>query len=282
MKVISKRILPRSEHRKVYDLSMKDNHNYVITKSDIIVHNSGKGFVTSRLLGIEGQTFDVDALKSLVLRAPGIKKKIHDELGIDLANFDRSHLKDPDTVSKLHDIVSVGLNLDKKEKSAFFASVLAGDPERKPNIIFDVTLSYLQKFDNLIRNVKELGYDPKNVHIVWVVNDVEVALKQNAVRDRVVKPEILINTHKGASQTMADIVNMGNDLKKYMDGAIVFAFNKVGVDSELVKSGKGGSYLKDANYFFIKKPGAPVISIDKIADDIRNKIREYVPKNLEW
>lgn len=149
-------------------------------------------------------------------------------------------------------------------------------------MIFDVTLSSLQKFDNIARNVSELGYDKKNVHIVWVINDIEVAMDQNAKRDRTVKPEILINTHKGASQTMADIVGLGTDLKKYMDGAIVFVFNKVKVDTELVKSDAGGSYIKDAAYFFIKKPGQAVMSIDSIDADIRAKIRSYVPKNVEW
>jgi hypothetical protein len=129
---------------------------------------------------------------------------------------------------------------------------------------------------------------------VWVVNDIEVAKAQNKKRDRVVPTDILVNTHRGASATMNDIVNMGNGLKKYMDGDIVFAFNKVGVDSELVKSGKsgkkigmkgkteGGQYLKDAEYFYVKRKGARAIPVAKLDKQIRMKISKYVPKGVEW
>ena len=127
-----------------------------------------------------------------------------------------------------------------------------------------------------------LGYDTKNIHLVWVVNDIEVAKKQNQNRDRVVPVEILVNTHRGASQTMLDIINMGKQLTRYMDGDIVFAFNKVGVDSNLVSSGKGGSYIKDSNYFYVKRQGKPVLTKEKISRDLRAKIKSYVPRNAEW
>jgi hypothetical protein len=95
--------------------------------------------------------------------------------------------------------------------------------------------------------------------------------------------EILVNTHRGASQTMLDIVNMGDRLKKYMDGDIVFAFNKVGVDAELAKSDSGGgSYVKTANYFYVKRSGKPVMDAESISKDVRAKISQYVPKNAEW
>lgn len=242
---------------------------------------SGKGFIKDKLVGLEGYTFDVDALKTLAAKTPAIIKKVKDELGVDLADLG-SNLKIAANVGKLHEIIGEYLNLDDKKTQALYASILTAAPDRKPNIIFDVTLKDLQKLEKITRQVKGLGYDPKLVHIVWIVNDIEVAQKQNAARDRVVPAEILVNTHRGAAQTMLDIVNMGQSLKKYMDGDIVFAFNKVGVDSDLQKSGKGGSYVKTANYFYIKRSGMPVMALDDINTDIRRKIADYVPKNTEW
>ena len=79
-----------------------------------------------------------------------------------------------------------------------------------------------------------------------------------------------------------------------MDGDIVFAFNKVGVDSSLEKSNqsgkkigmkgktKGGSYVKDANYFYVKRAGKAPTSVDKLDKEIRMKIKNYVPKNVDW
>lgn len=255
---------------------------------------SGKGFVKSKLLGVEGWDFDVDAIKKLAISAKGITKKIKDELGFDLAKLrGPDALKNPDNVAKMHDIVGIQLKLDKKKQKTLFTSILTADPDRKPNLIFDVTLRDLQKFADISRNVQELGYEKDAIHIVWVVNDIEVAVDQNAKRARVVPTEILMNTHRGVSQTMADIVALGKTLKKYMDGAIVFAFNKFKVDSDLVASGrpgkdlagkktKGGSYIKKSNYFFIKKPGQPVMPMKNIDKDIKLKIKSYVPKNVDW
>lgn len=240
---------------------------------------SGKGFVKERLLGVEGFTFDVDAIKTLALKADGLNKKVQDELGTDLSKL---NLKNPEDVAKVHEIIGDYLKIDDKRLEAMYRSIISSSPDRKPNMIFDVTLKNLQKLDKLTRAVKKLGYDDRNIHIVWVVNDIEVAIDQNAKRSRTVAVEILVNTHRGVSQTMMDIIQMGKKIKTYLDGDIVFAFNKVGVDSELVKSERGGSYIKDANYFLVKKAGKDVMSLDMISHDIRAKIGKYVPKNVDW
>lgn len=140
------------------------------------------------------------------------------------------------------------------------------------------SLTQLQKYTLPIQS---LGYDPKNIHIVWVINDIEIAKKQNLERDRTVPVEILVNTHRGASSTMNDIVKMGNDLRRYMDGEIVFAFNKVGVDSRIEKSKSGGMYITDANYFYVKRRGKPVDET-KLTKEVRSKISEYTPPSVSW
>ena len=159
-----------------------------------------------------------------------------------------------------------------------------------------MTLKDLQKLEKLTRQVSSIGYAKENIHIVWVVNDIEVAKQQNKTRDRVVDTNILINTHRGASQTMGDIVNMGKGLRKYMDGDIVFAFNKVDVDSTVLKNQpkgagdkigmkgktKGGIFIKDANYFYVKRKGKPPIPVAKLEKSLRMKIKAYVPKGVSW
>lgn len=239
---------------------------------------SGKGFIKDKLIGAEGYNFDVDALKSLAMRTPKLVERIKKEFGVDPSKLD---LKKPDDVAKLHDIIGTALNLDDKRKQILFTSIMTAAPDRKPNLIFDVTLKDLRKLQNITHQVKNLGYDNEKIHIVWVINDIEIAKKQNAERSRQVPIEILINTHRGASFTMHDIVNMGNDLKKYMDGDIVFAFNKVKVDSEVAKSDKGGMYIKDAKYFYVKRSGKSVDQ-EKLTADLRAKISSYVPPSATW
>ena len=242
---------------------------------------SGKGFVLSNLVGLEGKVFDVDELKTLASKTPAIKRRVAQELGVDLEDL-ASNLKNPENVGKLHDIMGDYLEIDKRKERAFYRGVLSAPEDRKPNIIFDMTLKSLDKLDKIAKDAAKLGYDKKNIHIVWVVNDIEVAKQQNLKRSRTVPSEILVNTHRGAANTMGDIINMGTRLKKYIDGDIVFAFNKVGVDANLVKSGKGGSYVKDANYFYVKRAGKAPTSVEKLDKEIRAKIKAYVPKNVDW
>src|SRR5210317_36127 len=242
---------------------------------------SGKGFVLSNLVGVEGKVLDVDALKTLAAKTPAIQKRVKDQMGVDLSDL-ANNLKDPENVSKLHGIIGDYLKLDKRVNTALYTGIMTAAPDRKPNIIFDVTLKDLQKLQNITRQAAQLGYDKKNIHIVWVVNDIEVAKKQNLSRSRTVPTEILVNTHRGAANTMGDIINMGKSLQRYMDGDIVFAFNKVGVDADLAKSGKGGSYVKDANYFYVKRKGKAPVSVKDLEDDIKRKIASYVPKGVEW
>lgn len=242
---------------------------------------SGKGFVKKKLLGIEGFSFDVDEMKKMASAAPRINERVKKELGIDMKKLS-SNLKDPANVSKLHEIIGDYLELDERRLKVFYTSIFAAAPDRKPNIIFDVTLSSLTRLEELTRQVNNLGYEKDNVHIVWVVNDIEVAKSQNETRARKVPVEILVNTHRGASQTLADILNMGKTLDNYMNGDIVFAFNKVKVDTEVSFSGKGGMYLKNTNYFYAKKAGKPPLSTKQLSVSIKSKIAEYVPKSVDW
>jgi hypothetical protein len=81
---------------------------------------------------------------------------------------------------------------------------------------------------------------------------------------------------------MLDIMNMGKKLRKYMDGDIVYAFNKVGVDSSLSKSKRGGSYIKDANFIYVKKSGKPPTPVGRLGTDLLKKIQGYVPDANTW
>lgn len=240
---------------------------------------SGKGFQSSTLLGIEGKTLDVDELKKLAIGSTKFAAKVKEETGHDLKSLD---LKVPENVSRVHEILSSVYNMDKKRESALFASILTAPQDRKPNIIFDVTLKGRSKLESITRNVKELGYDPKNIHIVWVVNKIDVAIEQNKSRDRVVPEEILLDTHEGAAMTMKAILDMGDKLKSYMDGVIYLTFNAVGIDTSVEKSGNGGKYVKDANYIKVKEVGKRQLSSSELGDEVYDKIKSYVPKVDSW
>ena len=239
---------------------------------------SGKGFVVNNLLGIEGYKFDTDDIKTMSLKSPRLKQRIHHEFGIDLEDMD---LKNPDNVSKIHEIIDT-LNIDNGRLNSLYKSIALSDSERKPNLIFDVTLKDLQKLHRISSAVKSLGYDTQNIHIVWVVNDIEVAKDQNLKRARTVPTEILVNTHRGVSMTMHSIITMGQDLEKYMDGDIVISFNKINVDTTLEKSIHGGKHVTSSDYFYIKRQGHGVRSLSDVESSVITKLRKYTPPGETW
>lgn len=240
---------------------------------------SGKGFTLGKILGIEGQTMDVDALKSLVIGSEKLAREIKTKTGHDVKTMD---LRKPDNVATMHHIVADLFGISNKNQERVYAGIVSADADRKPNLIFDVTLKGMSKLASIARDVEKLGYMKENVHIVWVMNDVHIAIEQNAKRSRVVPTEILMDTHEGAALTMAKILNMGDSLKQYMDGDIWISFNKVGVDSEIKKSGNGGMFVVKSNYIKVKARGKKQKAVDELGKDLVSKISAYAPKTDTW
>lgn len=240
---------------------------------------SGKGFTLEKLLGIEGITLDVDALKKLVMGSTKLAAEIKAKTGHDVKTMS---LKNPDNVATLHHVIADVFNVSNKNQARVYAGIAAAPEDRKPNLIFDVTLKSMSKLASIARDVETLGYHKENIHIVWVMNDVHIAMQQNLKRDRVVPKEILMDTHEGAALTMAKILNMGDSLKQYMDGDIWISFNKVGIDSEIKKSDKGGMFVVKSNYIKVKSKGKAQKSIDQLDKELVAKVAAYAPKTDTW
>lgn len=240
---------------------------------------SGKGFTLEKLLGIEGITLDVDALKKLVMGSDKLAAEIKKQTGHDVKTM---NLKNPENVSTLHHVIADVFSISNKNQNRVYSGIMAAPEDRKPNLIFDVTLKGISKLASIARDVEKLGYKKENVHIVWVMNDVHIAMQQNQKRDRVVPKEILMDTHEGAALTMAKILNMGDSLKQYMDGDIWISFNKVGVDSEIKKSSGKGMFVVKSNYIKVKARGKPQKSVAELDKEIVAKVAAYAPKTDTW
>ena len=246
---------------------------------------AGKGFIQSKLLGIEGKVINVDDVKTWVGKSVQLVSLIKAKTGVDIS-YEALPLSDPKNTSILHDIISNVMGITDKLEANLFKSIATSAPDRKPNLIFDVTLKDLDKLDRITRNVMPLGYEKDNIHIVWIVTPVEKAIQQNIERGkqvggRMVSTEILIATHKGAAMTLHDLIySVDTSLSKYMNGDMWIAFNMAGVDSDVKRSSAGGSFIgKGAQYVKIKKQGSPIQIPEK---ELANKIASYVPKTGSW
>ena len=230
---------------------------------------SGKGYVLNNLVGLEGVVFDVDKLKSLSLRSIKIRKKVLELTGKDVSTLD---LKKPEDVTFLHNIIGE-LGIMDKKLNTFLNAVFS--TEYKPNIIFDVTLRDLSKLDNIYHQVTEFGYKRENIHLVWVVNDIETALIQNLERERSVDSNILISTHRSVATTANLILNKTVSISNYVGGDFWIVFNKRGIDSLTKFSDKGGFYIKDALYIKVKDQYQEIKDLSEISDEILDKLEQY-------
>jgi hypothetical protein len=267
------------EKQDFFGFSIGEDDKRFILKNWIVNHNSGKGFVLSKLVGMEGKVMDVDALKTMAMASSKIVARVKDELGIDISKL---QLKNKENVFKLHDIISNEIGLDSRFKAMIETTVGNADKDRLPNIIFDKTMKSLKHIKEVSLFAKTAGYDLKNVHIVWVVTDIEVAKEQNLNRSRTVPDEILTDTHTGVSSIMRYIINeIPSDIRNFIDGDIYITFNTAGIDSKFVKSKFGGSFLKTANYLKIKESGKP-INQKMVTTKVIEKIKKYVPNPKNW
>lgn len=262
----------------------------------------------NNVLLFKGKTFDVDALKTNILRF-GSKEEsriwqeykkyaeIENEKGNHIkTNLNDLDLKNPIDVSTLH-MFSKAKGYDDKFKELFFK--VASETKNKPNVIFDVTLKKVSAIDEDIKPYVKLGkYDKKNVHIVWILNSFEIALEQNEQRARKVSLEIMSQTHEGAALTMREILENSENYRDVIDGDIWIVPNQVKVDSSVIQNTgneiewKGKKYSRNAetkkksmvidkySAICIKKSAQSAMKYEEIENFLKEKIRAYVPEEI--
>lgn len=256
---------------KVGDEAYPQGDNIVIFAGG---SGSGKSFILKNLLGLEGKVFDPDELKTFYLKNKKLQDKLKVDYDIDISKF---NMKDPKDVETLH-LLLTKKGIHEKRIEVFLNT--ASKLTNKPNIVFDTTLSSLDKFNNIIKQTTNVGYKPENIHIVWVLTDYDTALENNARRDRQVPLVVFHNAHTGVSLTIKELLNNSESLNG-LDGDIVLVFNNP-KDTELKKSDKGGKYVSKSNYVFLKRKGQSPLSVDNINKEIVDKINEYIPKETNW
>lgn len=239
---------------------------------------SGKGCQLKNLVGLDGKVLDVDKLKVLVLENEFFRKLFKKKYNREIKS---DSLKDPEFTRDLHNFMK---EQGIKERVYNSLNYIADIKERKPNLIFDVTLSDLEQFQTICTVADRLGYDRKNVHLIWVINTLEVALEQNASRTRMVPENIVKQIHRNVAGTMYDICKMGSSVTQYLDGDIWFSFNQKNVDVKVKTQEKNISenfVIKEANMIKIKSAGGPIQFPKEEVKELTQKIYEYT-KFTDW
>ena len=244
---------------------------------------SGKGFAIKNFLdGSKYKVRDVDEWKRAFLRIAILKRK-HPEL----RSLD---LRKPNDVYKLHMFVR-----DKGIKDKTLNLMLGeANKGRLPNIIFDVTMKDKSDITKVLPDLMGVGYSPRDIHIVWVLTNYEIAVHQNKdpKRGRVVPDEIMLKTHKGAGETMWSFINKGTPAT--LDGSVhvilggakhtVFWKGPDGKPLDGTIKGKYGTdkvLIKDFKYLTVKDAGKNMATDSALKAEVLNWIRENTPTALK-
>jgi hypothetical protein len=237
---------------------------------------SGKGFARTGF--IENEKFkalDVDELKGLLIKLS--------KLGKADPMLAKLNLRNPKDVEYLHKYVK-----DRKLPEKKLTSLLKGaTPGNLPNILFDVTLGREGKIEDLMARLLKLGYDKRNMHIVWVLTDYTLAVKQNQERPRVVSADIMLDTHVGTAKEMHKFLTEGTPAGLNGDIHVILGGNKNNIlykDKEgnpiLTGKKKNQVVIKTFTSVKVKEQGKRHDSKSEVTKKVFNWIDDNAPVDL--
>ena len=218
---------------------------------------SGKGVILDKLLTIRGKGFNVDDIKKTLLKlgdmsslAKTFEKETHRSLGtIQLGEVGDTMI--------MHDFIKRHKLNDSLTNTFFWANATN---KYRPNVVFDVTLRDINKLQS-IGELCDIGnYRPINRHLVWVLTNIDLAIDQNASRDRKVEQSILLRTHEGASRTIEQLVKQSD--RSIIDGDVWIVFNGITINGRDLKM--KGNVVQSYQAFQLKQQGKPWKSVHDI------------------
>ena len=295
-------------------VDLKDYKAYQLIEKQILYNNgakygqvvflaggagSGKGFAVQHFMqGSEFKIRDVDELKIAFQKLDALGKfttqNLLDKYGDKISDKDKEliqreltdknlkmgqlDLKTPTHVYILHVLIRA---TDVKNKTLDL--MLAGaEKGQLPNLIFDSTFKEVSDMTDVLPKLFAAGYEPKNIHVSWVLTNYQIAIKNNKSRARVVPEDILLATHAGAAQTVYNLVT--KSMPESVQGGVYVILNNPEntifiVDSQTgkaYKDKKGNPVIKDFKYLTLKEPGKPA----KKELDVKKQLLTWIKDNV--
>ena len=299
-------------------LEFKDYKAYELVEKQILYNNgkkygqivflaggagSGKGFAIKHFMqGSDFKVRDVDELKIAFQKLDALGKfttqNLLDKYGDNISEKDKEliqkelidanvkmsdlNLKTPTHVYILHVLIRATGAKDKT-----LELMLAGSEKGQlPNIIFDSTFKEISDMTDVLPKLFNAGYQPKDIHVSWVLTNYQIAIKNNKKRNRVVPEDILLATHAGAAQTVYNLVT--NAMPPEVQGGVYVILNNPEntifiVDpktNKAYKDKKGNPVIKDFKYLTLKEPGKPAKTELDVKKQLLTWIRDNVPPDV--
>ena len=231
---------------------------------------SGKGFASEKFMQKDlFRVRDVDEWKKAFIKLSADMKRYSELKGLNLRN--------PDDVFKLHMAVKK-MGIKGRSLQLLLRDVR---PDRLPNIMFDITFKDTDEIDEAMPMLLRAGYQPRDIHITWVLTNYHIAVKQNKERDRVVPDDIMIGTHTGAATSMYNVIK-GN-LPRGVDGQVNIVLNNknntIKFKSSEFTSDKKIENVQDFEYFRLKREGQPIDTSEKAIHKVMTWVKSNIPRN---
>ena len=231
---------------------------------------SGKGFASEKFMQKDlFRVRDVDEWKKAFIKLSADMKRYSELKGLNLRN--------PDDVFKLHMAVKK-MGIKGRSLQLLLRDVR---PDRLPNIMFDITFKDTDEIDEAMPMLLRAGYQPRDIHITWVLTNYHIAVKQNKERDRVVPDDIMIGTHTGAATSMYNVIK-GN-LPRGVDGQVNIVLNNknntIKFKSSEFTSDKKIENVQDFEYFRLKREGQRIDTSEKALEKVMTWVKSNIPRN---
>ena len=231
---------------------------------------SGKGFASEKFMQKDlFKVRDVDEWKKAFIRLSSEMKRYSELKGLNLRN--------PDDVFKLHMAVKK-MGIKGRSLQLLLRDVR---PDRLPNIMFDITFKDTDEINEAMPMLLRAGYQPRDIHITWVLTNYHIAVKQNKERDRVVPDDIMIATHTGAATSMYNVIK-GN-LPRGVDGQVNIVLNNknntIKFKSSEFTSDKKIENVQDFEYFRLKREGQTIDTSEKAIHKVMTWVKSNIPRN---
>lgn len=234
---------------------------------------SGKGFAATNFMDKAiFKVRDVDELKNQAIALAKFKGD-----NPEIANVKLSNAGD---VMKLHQHVK-----DKGWKDRTLTNLLSSvKGGMLPNIMFDVTMKDVGDIKEVMPALEAVGYQPNDIHVVWVLTNFYIAVQQNKDRERRVPDEILLKTHVGAALTVTDMLRGKFGVLGHTVNGEMYVILGGNANTVLMTTGDTPETLKGMNKFQ-QASGVPIqreIKNSKIDPKTGKKEMQFVIKSFKY
>ncbi len=232
--------------------------------------------------------FNVDDIKELITKLKDFPDDMYRSLRSHILlgkPIEQVDLKSEEDTVALHLYIKK-IGLDSKKISSVY-NTLIYELERSgklPNFLFDMTFKSILKNRRHVNALIEIGYNPNDIHVVWVLTEWFEALARNATRSRFVSPEEILRAHKDVRRVFDGILEETSSIigANAINGDIFVALNTKG--SVKWKSGStGGPKEKDLalDFSYVKlKPRGGTIDKSKVKL-VREWMDAFTPKDFD-